>query len=60
MAGNIREQVKFSTNKKLGFNNTSFANGNLRERERGTKFRKDLINFKEWYGEKDGTSDMMI
>ena len=25
MAGNLREQVKFSTNKKLDFNNKSFA-----------------------------------
>ena len=49
-----------SAAKKWDLNNKSFANENLRERERGTKFRKDLLNFKEWYGEKDGTSDMMI
>ena len=49
-----------STNKKWNLNNKSFANAKIRRQERGNKFRKDLLNSKEGYGEKDGMSDMVI
>ena len=49
-----------STIKKWNFNNESFARQKIRGQVRGNEFRKDLLNFKEGYGEKDGMSDMVI
>ena len=49
-----------STNKKWNLNNKSFTKAKIRGQVRGNNFRKDLPNSEEWYGEKDGMSDMVI
>ena len=56
----IYEQVGFQSNKKWNLNNKSFTKAKIRGQVRGNKFRTDLLNSKEGYGEKDGMSDMVI